>query len=205
MKILPVISRVLLLAAWSGAVAATTVWAMAYSRSGSFATIQGSVSGKLVKTGRPLDLAIVGEGYFVVADPLIPGGLLYTRQGRLTQDAQGQLVIVNDDYARSIEPSIIIPQSATQIHFGRDGVVSYLETEGTTSVQAGIIQLARFDSRQQLRPYEDETAFLLPTDSSSPTVCATPGISGLGTIRQHKLEATVLEHIAANESQESNH
>lgn len=45
--------------------------------------------GKLSQTGNPADLAIAGAGYFVVRGD---AGVLYTRQGRFTIDADGRLV-----------------------------------------------------------------------------------------------------------------
>ncbi len=45
--------------------------------------------GDLVQTGNPLDIAIEGEGFFVVQTP---GGLKYTRDGSFMLDAQKQLV-----------------------------------------------------------------------------------------------------------------
>ena len=45
--------------------------------------------GALQRTGRPLDLAIAGEGMFVLETP---AGPLYTRNGVFQTNAQGQLV-----------------------------------------------------------------------------------------------------------------
>jgi flagellar basal-body rod protein FlgG len=46
--------------------------------------------GPLVFTGRPLDLAIAGEGYFVLQSP--DGDLLYTRNGAFAINQEGYLV-----------------------------------------------------------------------------------------------------------------
>lgn len=45
--------------------------------------------GPLDQTGNPLDVALAGEGFFVVAGP--DGGARYTRAGSFTLDAQGAL------------------------------------------------------------------------------------------------------------------
>ncbi|MGB9885507.1 MAG: flagellar hook-basal body protein [Moorellales bacterium] len=46
--------------------------------------------GPLVFTGRPLDLALAGNGYFVVQDPS-GGGYFFTRSGTFGPNAQGYL------------------------------------------------------------------------------------------------------------------
>lgn len=51
----------------------------------------GREPGTLEATGRPLDLAIRGPGYFAVRD-LETGAPLYTRAGNFTMDSSGRLV-----------------------------------------------------------------------------------------------------------------
>ncbi len=46
-------------------------------------------NGSLEETGNPLDVAIVGDGFFAVRTPR---GIRYTRAGRFTQNADGTLV-----------------------------------------------------------------------------------------------------------------
>lgn len=51
--------------------------------------------GQLRETTNPFDLAIFGDGYFVVQNP---NGTFYTRNGSFTLDGQGYLVNSNGDY-----------------------------------------------------------------------------------------------------------
>lgn len=51
-------------------------------------------SAGLQATGNPLDVAIVGDGFFRL---LTPEGERYTRQGRFMQDSEGRLVSVSGD------------------------------------------------------------------------------------------------------------
>ena len=53
--------------------------------------------GGLVATGNPLDLALNGQGFFVVQDG--DGQIRLTRDGRFTMDANGQLVMANNGMA----------------------------------------------------------------------------------------------------------
>lgn len=49
-------------------------------------------TGNLDRTGNPLDVAIEGEGFFSIQTPQ---GTAYTRDGRFTMNAQGQLITKN--------------------------------------------------------------------------------------------------------------
>jgi flagellar basal body rod protein FlgG len=188
-------TRLLLLAIWTGTVVAATVWTVGAAGPG---RLQGYVNSHLVKTGRPLDLAIDGDGYFVVQDVCVDDGLLYTRHGRLSLNENGQLMIVVDDIARTIEPAIFIPPDATDIHVARDGTVTYMQSDCTTATQAGQILLAKFHN-EELLPHD--FSMYLPTDTSNPPKPGHPGQLGRGTIRQHRLEKSVLEEIVAIESE----
>ncbi|HYF23049.1 MAG TPA: flagellar hook basal-body protein [Caulobacteraceae bacterium] len=53
--------------------------------------------GALVETGRPLDLALGGAGFFVLQGP---DGPIYTRQGAFRREADGRVV---DAYARPLQ------------------------------------------------------------------------------------------------------
>jgi len=151
-------------------------------------TQQDFTQGSFLTTGQPLDLAIVGDGFFIVQDTLAPGGFLYTRNGQFTRNSTGQLVIASSDRGRLIDPPIIIPQDATAINVSSDGVVTYLTASTTTPSQAGNIQLAKFYNNEGLLQYGD--SFFLPTQASAVATPGTPGQLGLGSIRQNTLEAS---------------
>lgn len=78
-------------------------------------------AGKLNRTGGPLDLALVGDGAFVVRSP---EGTLYTRNGQFECDADGRVV---DTHGRALQMDgggdlTLTPGSAFEIH--ADGVVT---------------------------------------------------------------------------------
>jgi flagellar hook protein FlgE len=58
---------------------------------GSTVTDRNFSQGNIENTGQPLDLAIQGNGFFVVQDPS-SGASMYTRDGGFTLNSQGQLV-----------------------------------------------------------------------------------------------------------------
>lgn len=149
--------------------------------------------GSFLTTGRPLDLAIVGEGFFQVQDVTAPGSILYTRNGQLTRNANGQIMIASANRGYPLEPSIVIPQEATNINVSADGVVSYLAPGNYTQVQAGIIQLAKFFNNEGLIQYGN--SMFLPSDASNVPTPGSPGTLGLGTIQQNTLEASNSEPV----------
>src|SRR3989339_903664 len=79
--------------------------------------------GAFKQTGRQLDVAIEGQGFFQVQDPT-NGNILYTRAGTFSKNAEGQLVISSASTGRLLQPPISIPQDATNIVISPDGKVS---------------------------------------------------------------------------------
>src|SRR5690606_33106928 len=75
--------------------------------------------GNTLITNNPLDIAIEGDGFFVVQQP--DGLPAYTRTGSLQKDAQGQLVTSE---GLPIDPPILIPTDALSLTVGFDGTVS---------------------------------------------------------------------------------
>ena len=94
--------------------------------------------GELQNTNRPLDIAILGDGFLQVTLP--NGDIRYTRDGALQTNADGQLVTTT---GYSIEPAITIPVDAVSVSIEKDGGVNVTDPAGTTSV-VGNIQLVRF-------------------------------------------------------------
>ncbi len=70
--------------------------------------------GTLEQTGRELDVAIEGKGFFQVNDP-VTQTTLFTRAGDLDINANGALVIGSAETGRLLEPPILIPQGATAV------------------------------------------------------------------------------------------
>ena len=83
------------------------------------ATARIMSQGNVAPTEKELDLAIRGEGYFIVNMP--DGRTAYTRDGTFERDATGMIVTV-DGY--ELEPGIIIPTDATDVSISRDGIVA---------------------------------------------------------------------------------
>jgi flagellar basal-body rod protein FlgG len=90
-------------------------------------------------TGRPLDLAIEGEGFFQVETG--DGTIAYTRDGSFTLSEAGQL-LTQGGYA--LVPGIVIPPDATVVTISGNGMVSVSVGRDAQTVELGRIELARF-------------------------------------------------------------
>ncbi len=100
-------------------------------------------SGALARTDNPLDVAIKGDGYFVVQTPL---GERYTRNGRFSFDDQGQLVTA-DGYAVLGDDGAAIEISPAEIEIT-------ISSDGTISTEIGVVAtlgVVRFADDQLVR------------------------------------------------------
>ena len=81
-----------------------------------------SEQGSLQKTDQPLDLAIIGDGYFQVRQASTGQNVL-TRNGSFQTDANGQLTTAEGD---TLVPPIQIPKGIdpSQLTIGTDGTVT---------------------------------------------------------------------------------
>lgn len=150
-------------------------------------TIKVFTAGELQSTNRPLDIAILGDGFLQVTLP--NGDTRYTRDGALQTNADGQLVTTT---GYTIEPAITIPITAIAISIGKDGGVNVTDAAGTQSV-VGNIQLARFPNPSGLSS-EGEN-LLAETEASGTPTAGTPGENGVGTVLAGFLEKSNVQMI----------
>ena len=146
--------------------------------------VQGQ--GPLEPTGRPLDLAIEGQGFFQVQ--LLDGQMAYTRDGSFNVSDQGVLVN-NNGY--TIQPGITIPDDATEVGISKAGVVSVIVAGSGESVEIGRIELARFTNPPGLRALGQN--LLQETSASGPPSLGFPQEGGLGFVLQGTLEGSNVE------------
>ncbi len=98
--------------------------------------------GPMVGTQSPLDLAIHGQGYFVVDTP---DGERYTRHGVFQLDDSGQIVTTEGHpVLNSGGAPITVPLATSTITISRDGTVS------ADAEEIGKIKLVGFESPQAL-------------------------------------------------------
>ena len=144
-------------------------------------TVRQFTEGNLTPTGNPLDLAISGDGFFQVQHP--DGSTVYTRDGAFKISSEGQIV-TSDGYF--LTPEMSIPEDATAVSVGSDGMVEVLVSGQTDPVQVGQIELARFVNPAGLTAIGRN--LLVPTGASGDPITDIPTQSGLGDINQGYLE-----------------
>lgn len=137
--------------------------------------------GEFVSTGRDLDVAIEGEGFFQVERP--DGETLYSRDGTFSRDRDGN-VVTSEGFL--LVPSIQIPLDAIQITILRDGTVSILQAGQSAPVDAGQIELARFANPAGLRAVGGNA--FVPTEASGDAQTGAPDDQGFGSLAQGFLE-----------------
>jgi flagellar basal-body rod protein FlgG len=143
--------------------------------------------GELENTGRPLDIAIAGDGFLQVTLP--SGQTRYTRDGSLQVNATGQLV-TGTGY--TIEPAISFPSTFTNVDIGKDGTISVTGEDGK-STTVGTLQLVRFQNQAGLSNEGDN--LYSETDASGTAVTGAAGQNGLGYIQSSMLEKSNVQMI----------
>jgi len=139
--------------------------------------------GNMTKTDNPKDVAINGSGFFQVTMP--DGTMAYTRDGSFQTNADGQLVTAS---GYTIEPAINIPQNATSLTIGRDGIVSVMQAGSQATVQVGQLQIATFLNPTGLQSMGEN--LYTETDSSGAPNVVNPGGDGAGVLTQGYTEAS---------------
>jgi flagellar basal-body rod protein FlgG len=139
--------------------------------------------GDFVTTENSFDLAVQGEGYFVVELP--DGGFGYTRSGNFQLSPDGRLV-TPDGY--SVSPGMTVPQDAVEVSINQEGLVTVKIAGQTNQVELGQLELATFVNETGLEAVGDN--LLLETEASGPALVGPPGTEGLGTVLQGFLESS---------------
>ncbi|MBI1849938.1 MAG: flagellar basal-body rod protein FlgG [Planctomycetes bacterium] len=154
------------------------------SGSKAVATTKIFTPGTLQGTGRNLDVAIQGDGFFQVTLP--DGTNAYTRAGSLQVDRD--LNLVTSDGKRLV-PAITLPSDTTDVTIGADGGVA-VRTAGApnSQTQVGQITLVRFVNPAGLSSRGANLFEESPASGSPQTV--TPGTQCAGELQQGFLEGS---------------
>ena len=128
--------------------------------------------GTMKSTGRELDVAVAGPGFFTVQTAA--GGEAYTRAGNMVLDENGTLRI-NGDVVLGEGGPITLPEY-TRIDIGNDGTIS-IQAPGTTIMQT--IDKLRLVKAEGSELTKNEAGLLVARDgaplATDPTVVVRPG------------------------------
>lgn len=131
------------------------------------------------QTGRQLDLAIEGDGFFRL---LRNGEDVYTRSGSFKLDSTGTIV---DSEGNPLQPEFAVPAEAVQINIDSGGNITALDAGGE-ELAATRITLVRFQNPGGL--YALGKNLYSQTNASGSPVEGNPGEEGYGTIAQGFVE-----------------
>lgn len=148
--------------------------------------------GAFKDTGRELDVAIEGNGFFQAVDANT-GETLYTRAGNFSRNANGDLVMGSATTGRLIEPSIQFPPDTTGVVISPEGIVQVRQAGTSQLTQLGQLQLAQFVNPQGLEKIGEN--LYRETDASGTPTVNNPGTDGIGLLRQNFLESSNVEPV----------
>ncbi|HHW08088.1 MAG TPA: flagellar basal-body rod protein FlgG [Clostridia bacterium] len=138
--------------------------------------------GAVVETGRTLDFAIIGQGFFEVVLP--NGNLAYTRSGVFHVDPEGYLVTAQG-YPLTV-PFVIDPD-IQEITVSPEGIVTGKNAAGETA-EIGYWPIYSFVNPEGLEAVGDN--LYIATEASGEAWEGMPGEENLGTIKQGYLESS---------------
>jgi flagellar hook protein FlgE len=142
---------------------------------------QGSIS----STGVQTNLAVNGNGFFLVKDPTA-STVYATRDGDFTVDNNGYLVTSTGMCVQGLAGDIQLPTSGVESYnFGTDGTLTAEMSDGTTTA-CGQVELENFTSPTQLTKVGNNLYSNLT--AAGPQAAAAPGSSGLGSLVVGSLE-----------------
>jgi len=136
-------------------------------------------AGAITGTGRSLDVAIDGKGFFVIETA---AGPRYTRNGHFTIDASSTLVTEDGSAVRGTNGPITVGKG--EIRIDEDGTI----WSGTT--RAGTLEVVEFQDAGQLKR---ENAMRLDAAGQTPTAVEAPTIRA-GALEQSNV--SVAERLA---------
>ncbi len=138
-------------------------------------------AGSVEVTDKPLDLAIVGRGFFEILLP--DGSTAYTRNGQFQVSADGEIVTAR---GMVLQPSITVPEDAQTITVSSDGIVEASIAGQAAAQQLGTLTVTNFVNPTGLQAI-GSNMFIETAASGTPTT-GTPGTQGLGSLEQGALE-----------------
>jgi flagellar basal-body rod protein FlgF len=133
-------------------------------------------AGTVRETGRPLDVAIGGQGYLAVQ---YGDGEAYTRSGEIEISAEGALSVHGHPLLGEGGPITLPPHTAVEV--GTDGTISVL-TEGATQMQ--VVDKLRLVNAEGAELTKNEAGLIVSRDGGN--LNADPNV----TVRPRSLEGS---------------
>lgn len=142
-------------------------------------------SGQVQRTGRPLDLAIEGDGFIELMGP--GGQSLLWRGGTLAIGEDGEL---QGPSGLSLKAAITVPADAREIAIASDGVVRATPADGGEPIEIGQIMIVRVADEAAVERLDGG---LYAVEDPSRLTEARPGEDGAGLFAQGAIEGSNVE------------
>lgn len=146
--------------------------------------------GSMQTTGQPMDLAIIGRGFFQVESP--DGQIFYTENGQFQLNAEGMVV---NAQGLPLIPNIQVPEGSSSFTVGSDGTVTVIQAGETVPTELGQITLVNFANPAGLEALGGN--LYRETVASGEPLEGVPGEEGLGTLKQGVLEGSNVQVVEA--------
>ena len=140
--------------------------------------------GDFQNTGNSLDMAIEGQGFFLVD---VNGEDAYTRSGSFKLNSDGVVVTAN---GYPLQPEFTVPTDAVNVVVTETGHISALDDNGQ-ELAAADIELYNFVNPAGLNALGRN--LYLETEGSGAPIVGTPGDDNFGTLAQGFLEGSNVE------------
>lgn len=141
--------------------------------------------GRLEATGRPLDLAVNGQGFIELMGPA--GETLLWRGGALGVGEDG---LLSSAAGLPLKAGISVPADATAIEIGTDGVVRARVGDGSQAVEIGQLMLVKVDDPGSVERLDGG---LYRVEDPARLAEARPGEDGAGLLVQGSVERSAVE------------
>jgi flagellar basal-body rod protein FlgG len=140
------------------------------------------IQGDLRETGKPMDVAIDGDGFIELLGA--GGETMLWRGGALQVNPDGALAAAN---GLALKSALNVPEGATKIAIGRDGKVTAVAAGASEPTEIGRIEITRVKDPAALVGAENGLFRVTSTES---LVSSAAGEEGAGSIVQGSLEAS---------------
>lgn len=147
--------------------------------------VMAGESGKIESTGRPMDLAVDGQGLIEVMGP--GGQTLLWRGGTLKVGEDGLLATAK---GLALKAGITVPGDATALELGSDGIVRAKVGDSAEPVEIGQIMLVKVDDPAVLQRLDGG---LYRVEEGVTLLDAQPGEDGVGSLVQGGIERSNVE------------
>jgi flagellar basal-body rod protein FlgG len=147
--------------------------------------VMAGEAGRIETTGRPMDLAVDGQGFIEVMGP--GGQTLLWRGGTLKVGEDGMLATAK---GLALKAGITVPGDATAIEFGADGVVRAKVGDSAEALEIGQIVLVKVDDPAVLQRLDGG---LYRVEEGVTLLDAQPGEDGVGALVQGGVERSNVE------------